>query len=213
MTTNAQLVSFLKKQHVRAGFIDRLKIAYRPFICPFNNLISLVNEDDSVYDIGCGSGQFCTLLAEFSRPRSIYGIEISQQLVDHAKELFTAYPDVYHSFETFNGIDFPDQLGKADIVFLVDVVHHVPTKNQELFLGNLCKKLKPGARLVIKDINGSSPWVIFNKLHDAIFARQIGHELSVKRAGNILIRNGLTITSQKQRRMYVYPHYTIIAKK
>lgn len=213
MTTNAQLVSFLKKQHVQAGFIDKLKIIYRPFICPFNELISLVETDDLILDIGCGSGQFCALLAEFTKPRAIYGIEIDQQLVDHAEELLSAYPSLYHSFNTFNGIDFPDHLGNADIVFLVDVIHHVPTKNQRLFLSNLCKELKPGARLVIKDINGSSPWVLFNKLHDAVFAHEIGHELSVKKISSILTNNGLTIASQTQKRMYVYPHYTIIAKK
>jgi hypothetical protein len=65
----------------------------------------------------------------------------------------------------------------------------------------------------LKDINAGSPLVYCNKLHDLIFAREIGNEMSFKNALELLKANGLTIIEQTKRTMYVYPHYTIVGKK
>jgi len=73
--------------------------------------------------------------------------------------------------------------------------------------------MKPGARLILKDINAGSPLVYCNKLHDLIFAREIGNEMTFTNALELLKANGLTITEQTKRTMYVYPHYTIVGKK
>jgi hypothetical protein len=84
---------------------------------------------------------------------------------------------------------------------------------QEQFISSLIAKMKPGARLIIKDINGGSPFVYFNKLHDLIFAGEIGNELSFKTTQSLLLRNNTSILQFNKKRMYVYPHYTIVAKK
>ena len=213
MITSQTLVNFLKLQQVHASFTDKLKIVDRRYICPFDDLLSMVKPTDNICDIGCGSGQFCLLVSEFTHPASIYGIEIYQKLIDHASELLSAYKTQKYYFETYNGIDFPDKVAEADLIFLIDVLHHVPPKNQERFLKNLAGKIKPGARLIIKDIDGANPFVIFNKLHDIIFARQRGKELSIDKVISLLEQDGLQVITKQKRRMYVYPHYTIIAKK
>jgi 2-polyprenyl-3-methyl-5-hydroxy-6-metoxy-1,4-benzoquinol methylase len=100
-----------------------------------------------------------------------------------------------------------------DVLFLIDVLHHVPKKNQEVFLKDLANIMKPGARLVLKDIDASSPLVYCNKIHDLIFAREIGNEMSMESAKNLLVANGLNIIEQSKRTMYVYPHYTLVAQK
>ena len=73
--------------------------------------------------------------------------------------------------------------------------------------------IKPGARLVLKDINAASPLVYVNKLHDLIFAREIGNEMTMDRASKLLQESGLQIIQEEKRTMYVYPHYTLVAKK
>ena len=67
--------------------------------------------------------------------------------------------------------------------------------------------------MVLKDIDGSSPFVIFNKIHDLIFSGEIGNEISVSKALNLLKENGFDIVEQEKRLMYVYPHYTLVAQK
>lgn len=210
---NAAIIQFLTSKFKYAGFIDSLKIKYRSLICPFISLIETVKPGEKVGDVGCGSGQFLLLLSEFAQPSHLYGIEISAKLIENAHNLFSSFPKEKYAFEQYDGVNFPAALGEMDVLFLIDVLHHVPKKNQEAFLKDLAKIMKPGARLVLKDINASSPLVYCNKLHDAIFAGEIGNEMSIEKAKNLLMANGLNIIEQSKRTMYVYPHYTLIAQK
>ncbi len=210
---NEAIIRFLKTKFKGAGFIDSLKIKYRSLICPFISLIKMVQPGDKAGDIGCGSGQFLLLLTEFAQPSYLYGIEISRKLINNAHSLFSALPNEQYHFEEFDGTHFPAKVSELDIVFLIDVLHHVPKKYHESFIRDLANTLKPGARLVLKDMNGGSPLVYFNKLHDLIFAREIGNEISFENAKSLLKQNGLNIIEQEKRTMYVYPHYTIVAKK
>jgi 2-polyprenyl-3-methyl-5-hydroxy-6-metoxy-1,4-benzoquinol methylase len=211
--TNPAIIGFLKKTYRSTGFIDSLKIKYRSLICPFISLIEKVQPGEKVGDVGCGSGQFLLLLTEFAQPSYLYGIEISNRLIDNAKKLFSSLKGVNYFFSAYDGKTFPVQLSEMDTIFLIDVLHHVPKKSQEDFMRDLVKMMKPGARLILKDINGGSPLVFFNKLHDLIFAREIGNEISMAKAIQLLEANGLTIIEQEKRVMYVYPHYTLVAKK
>lgn len=211
--TNSAIIKFLKEKEFSAGFIDSLKIKYRSLICPFIDLLQRIKPGDKVGDIGCGNGQFLLLVSEFTQPGYLFGIEIFDRLVINARKLFEGFTKCPNEFLVYDGKVFPDKLGEMDIVFLIDVIHHVPVKQQEDFFEQLSTTLKPGARLIIKDINAASPLVIFNKLHDFIFSREIGHELSLAKTGGMLLENGFDIIEQQKRRMYVYPHFTIVAQK
>lgn len=209
----ATLVSFLKSQSVNARFIDRLKITYRPYICPFDELIQLVNKDDTVFDIGCGSGQFAMLLAEFSNPRKIQGIEISHELIKNARELTSKYPEIDLEFNYYDGNHLPESLNQADKVFMIDVLHHVPASAQVSFIEQLYTRMKPGGRFILKDIDAANSLAIFNKFHDLIFSREIGNELSFGSAQQLLRNAGFHVDSASKNTRYVYPHYTLIACK
>ena len=211
--TNSDLLRYLKSLDFKSGFIDRLKVYYRPLVCPFVELINYVKEGEKVGDIGCGSGQFCLLLAEFAKPSLVYGIEINERLVNNARQLFNKHAKVPYEFEQFDGINFPAKIAELDVIFLNDVLHHVPKPNQEKFISDLCSKMKSGARLIVKDINAGSLLVYCNKMHDFVFAGEIGHELPYQTTQNWLQKNQLTIKEFNKKRMYVYPHYTIIAEK
>ncbi len=211
--TNRAIIRFLKKTYKGAGFIDSLKIKYRSLICPFISLIQKIEPGEKVGDVGCGSGQFLLLLSEFAQPSYLFGIEISSKLINNAQKLFSNLSGQNYFFAEYDGKNFPTALGDMDTIFLIDVLHHVPKKSQEDFIKALVLTMKPGARLILKDINAGSLLVYFNKLHDLIFAREIGNEMSIATAIELLKANGLTIIEQEKRVMYVYPHYTIVAKK
>ena len=211
--TNADLLQYLKSRHFEGGLVDRIKVYYRPLVCPFVDLIKLVNPGEKVGDIGCGSGQFCLLLAQFSNPSFIYGIEISDKLVSNANALFNQNTSIDYSFEKFDGLHFSNRIADLDVIFLNDVLHHVPKKIQREFMKNLIDKMKVGARLVLKDINAESAFVYCNKMHDLVFAREIGNEIPFSTAKAWIEEYGMKIIYTIKKRMYVYPHYTIVAQK
>lgn len=211
--SNDAIIKFLKENYESTGFIDGLKIKYRSLICPFISLLEMIKPEDKVADIGCGSGQFLLLAKHFANPAYVNGIEISDRLISNAKNLFKKYEEGTYHFETFDGKHFPEALKEMDIFFLIDVLHHVPKEQQTNFINNLIKVMKPGARLVLKDINAASPLVYCNKMHDIIFAGEIGNEISFAKAKEIISSNQLSILEEYKQTMYVYPHYCILAKK
>jgi 2-polyprenyl-3-methyl-5-hydroxy-6-metoxy-1,4-benzoquinol methylase len=215
MVTTDQLIRFMRGRAANASFIDRLKIVYRPYICPFDDLINeLEGQSPRIMDIGCGSGQFCLLLAEFTKAKALKGIEVSQELVNNANTLLSGYKDrIPYDFRFYNGTDLPDDIASYDVIFLVDVLHHVPRKQQEKFIRNIYEKMGKGSVLLLKDIDAGSPLVFFNKMHDLIFAREIGNELSFAAISEMAKQIGFTIESVKTKTLYVYPHYLIKLRK
>jgi len=209
--TATDLSRYLKSIHNQARGVDRLKIAYRPYICPFEDLLTLVRAGERVFDIGCGSGQFALLLARFVKPSWIGGADISENLIRNAKELFgNSKTAIEHDFRVFDGKNFPESIRTADRVFLIDVFHHVPRGQQEDFLVSLWKCMQPGSVLVLKDIDAASPLVFFNKLHDRIISNEVGHEISVRQLISMAQKAGFRLVSESKRRMFWYPHFTLL---
>jgi SAM-dependent methyltransferase len=212
--TNKEIITFLTSTTVNAGFIDKLKIKYRPIICPFNELINYAQNEQSVFDIGCGSGQFCALIANYTPVKKIKGIEINDRLVNNAKQVNKQFSDTKSIvFDVFDGNTIPNDIADYDLIYMIDVYHHIPKNIREAFMKQLFDKMKTGAKLMFKDIDAASPFVLCNKLHDLVFAQEIGNEISFKHAKSMLSKLGYKIIEEYATTVFVYPHYFILAQK
>src|SRR4051812_21214461 len=117
------------------SLLDSIKRKARPLICPFDPILNAIPGRSAVFDIGCGSGFLLGLIAERKTPRSLAGAEIDQKLVDGARNYLRDKTDgIPVSVNLFDGTTLPDELGSADVVTLVDVLHHVPPDQQVTFL-------------------------------------------------------------------------------
>lgn len=203
-----------KTPNPNSKLLDHLKFTYRPYICPCDDLLNLIPPNACVMDIGFGSGQFLFLAARFSPAARLSGIEISPRLVENARQLFAAAEvELPYDFQTYDGVRFPEGVETADVLFLIDVLHHVPKALQEHFLSALHRAMRPGALLVFKDIDAASLLVYCNKLHDLILSRQLGHELSSTAARELAENIGFSVQAATRRRMLWYPHYTLVLVK
>lgn len=216
--SNKDLSSLLAK-YVPATIskVDRYKIIYRPFITPFVDLLKLIPVKSNVFDIGCGNGALLNLVYQTKDPQKIAGIEISKKLVDNANELLNKVIDNQLEFhqkvriQQYDGTHLPS-LKAYDVILLVDVIHHIPKRHLDAFFILLKQQMKPGATLILKDIDAGKPiWVLFNKLHDFIVSQEIGNEISNKNAQLKLQEAGFNIISSTYKRMLWYPHYTVLA--
>jgi SAM-dependent methyltransferase len=214
VATNSDIVAFLGSTTADATFLQKIKIKYRPIVCPFNELLSYAKPTDAVYDIGCGSGQFAALIANFTDVKTIKGIEVDEHLVRNAAQLNTRFEkDKNISFSYFSGSEIPADIKNYDLIYMVDVYHHIPRDIRENFMKQIYDQMKPGARLMLKDIDGGSPLIPFNKLHDLIFAQELSHEISFTSALQLLTSLGFKITEARKKNVFVYPHYFILAEK
>lgn len=208
-----KIIEYLSESNTQMGFINHLKIRYRPLICPFEDLLMQIQPGETIFDIGCGSGQFLLLANKFCKPAKVIGIEINDNLIHNANTLFQQKKFTNFTFHTFDGKNIPDTIREADKIFLIDVLHHINPDSVGPFISSIALKMKKGAVLIFKDIDAQNPLVIFNKFHDLIFSKEIGNEISFKHALDLIEDKGLQIVSANKKRMYVYPHYTIVAKK
>lgn len=211
-----QLIDYLKRlSKSRFDLIPRLKIVYRPYICPIPDLLQLIEDGDSVFDIGCGNGAFLACVAGFRRPSKLGGIEIRSSLVENANLLLSKIEQLVPvEIQLYNGLDLPSSIDTYDIILMCDVFHHIPENNQCIFLENLFRSMSTGSVLIMKDIDeGSKPMVYMNKIHDLILSGESGNEKSIDWMAETLHKIGFEIDSIVSKRVLWYPHYTIIAKK
>lgn len=214
MVSNSELIKHLESTATKAGIVDRLKIKYRPVICPFDLLLRYTEGKKSVFDIGCGSGQFVSVIARFTSVEKIKGIEISETLIKNAREINAQFSDKKKiSFEVFDGVKIPDDIAEYEVIFLIDVLHHVPKAAQQAFIQKIKEKMSPGSILVLKDIDASSAFVVFNKLHDLVFSKEIGHEMSHNNLLKFTQQIGFDVVESFTKRVFVYPHYFVVVKK
>jgi SAM-dependent methyltransferase len=112
-----------------------------PDLTPF---LARVKPGSSVLDIGCGNGR---LLLGLPKNIEYTGLDISKELL---KEAESAHPNY-----KFIEVDITDEqswggLPQYDYIFCVAVLHHLPTKNNQLNLLNQIKNhLKPKGKILI----------------------------------------------------------------
>jgi 2-polyprenyl-3-methyl-5-hydroxy-6-metoxy-1,4-benzoquinol methylase len=201
---------------VSSGFINRLKIRYRPYICPFEGIIDEAKKANSVFDVGCGNGQLLYIISEFSNSQNkkLTGIEISDNLVKQASSIlnengFSKAIEVYK----YDGKSIPDEIKDYDLITMVDVLHHIPKSIQKNILEQIFRKMKPGSRFLLKDIDAGSLLVYFNKMHDLVLSKEIGNEISFLDAKKTLESLGFMVLKAYKKRTFWYPHYFILLEK
>jgi SAM-dependent methyltransferase len=99
-----------------------------------------------VLDLGCGRGQLAVLLLEAGSAARVRGIDWDAPkiaLASHAADGLNA------SFETAD-VRSRD-LGAADTVLLVDVLHYLPRAEQDALVARAASCVKPGGRLVVRE--------------------------------------------------------------
>ncbi len=215
--TTENLIKTLKEHNLSTSFTNKLKIVYRPYICPFDKLLAQIPPKSKVFDIGCGSGMFLFLVGEFCSPTLLGGIEIREELVKNAKILLNKFQienETSIALSIYDGKNIPSNIKNYDVLVMLDVLHHIPKSMQEAFLVQIYEKMQVGAKFIFKDIDAGQPfWCTFNKIHDLVFSQEIGNEWTcdsfIEKAKNI----GFKIETTHKQRTFVYPHYTVVMTK
>ncbi len=106
----------------------------------------------TVADIGAGSGWFTVRAARRTGNARVYAVDINPEFLQHIRE--RARREGFHNIETILDNDHDPLLPteSVDSVLLLKTYHEIA--QPVLFLKNLRKALKPGARVGIIDRNG-----------------------------------------------------------
>lgn len=200
----------LVKAYSRAGFFTRLLIRFRPYICPFHGLVPFVPENGVVLEVGCGAGMMTVLLANLGRIKKAVGFDVSQKAVDTAKKAAPGGCEL--SFRRLAAGERWPQDG-FDTVVCIDVLHHVPRREQRTFIKNL-SGIRPGRRIIFKDVSPKPFWMALGSvLHDLLLSRQWIYIRSEDDVEAWFMDEGMEIRERKRLDTLWYSHYLIVAER
>jgi 2-polyprenyl-3-methyl-5-hydroxy-6-metoxy-1,4-benzoquinol methylase len=206
----AQLSTIAKGLYTSGPMLLRTLQHWRPYICPFELLVQHVPEGAKVLDIGCGAGLLLSLIAGLGTDFDGVGFDVSPRAIELARQMASgASANALPAKLSFERLDVASDwpAGMFDVVFLVDVLHHVPPANQEAVVRQATSKVKPGGLFVFKDMCSKPMWRAHaNRLHDLILARELIHYVPVSTVEQWAVQNGMQILQREDCNRFWYGH-------
>lgn len=195
------------------GGLAAFKTRYRPYICPFDWMLSEIPDGARLYDIGCGSGVLPYLAITYRNAKTAHGYDVHQPTVAKAA-LFKTHAGDAFAVAHLPVDQTPPDLSAYDTVTMIDVLHHIPPSQQQDFLSKMAATMPSGSRLVFKDIDASQFFGrVMNQLHDLVLAREWVHPRSRKETVVMLETAGFRVLRHETRWTWWYPHFLIVAEK
>jgi SAM-dependent methyltransferase len=111
----------------------------------FNNPESI-----NVLDIGSGIGLTDHHLSAYFK--NLHGVDVEEGVVKKASEF---NPNVKYSL--YNSLNLPFGNSSMDMVFAINVMHHVPPDNWKNFVKEMNRVLKPGGMAAVFEHNPVNP--------------------------------------------------------
>ena len=214
---NAKHFSAVARSMYPDGHLLRRKLQHwRPYICPFEKLVEYAKDGSRVLDIGCGGGLLLSLLAGLGRRFEGVGFDVSAEAIHTATRMAaraaTISPKARLSFEQLD-FDAEWPAGTFDVVFLIDVLHHVAPAAQRAFLERVISKVRPGGILVYKDMC-LRPWwkAQANRLHDLVIAREMISYVPVATVEQWAQPHGMRVMAREDVSRFWYGHELRVMK-
>lgn len=195
----------------------RLMQKYRPYICPYDELIELVPNRSTILDIGCGGGLFLGLLSATNRITLGHGFDSSEPAIDTAKKMAnqvsSSNKGIKLKFEARSAkSSWPE--GEYDVVSLIDVVHHIPPSAQEGVIFNAIQRMKPGGIFIYKDMCKKPLWrANANRMHDLILAKEWIHYLEISKVIELGKSHNLEVKKTSTINQLWYGHELVVFKQ
>lgn len=166
--------------YVNAHWRDRLHVALRLALCPFERLSSLVPSCGLVVDLGCGHGVLANMLALESPERRIVGVDPSLRKLAAAH---TVEPGAGRVLFVQGDALFPPVAEPCRAVLLIDVLYLLSPLEQERALRLSFDLLEPGGVLLLKTMDDRPQWkAALNRVEEWLAVRVLRITLGGKSA-------------------------------
>lgn len=216
LTTDSEISKLAWYAYQDAPSSIRLLASARTYICPMQPLLREVPPDSSLFDIGCGSGLFLSLLVASGQLTKAVGSDPNSKALNCAKgatERIANEPNISIDFvQSTTPQTWPD--GSFSVVSMIDVMHHIPPQQQQAFFEEAVQKVSTGGRLLYKDMCKRPFWkATANRLHDLVLARQWIHYVPISTIKKWGANCGLQLENEMYYSRFVYGHEMLVFKK
>lgn len=131
--------------HKKKDFFDRVKVFYMKRWLGIQD-----SKPYQILDFGCGTGKLTRFLAKGFKKSTIYAYDISESLLEKAKEVNRQYPNV----------KFINEFGeknKFDFIIIVNVFHHIKPRLRNRTFEHIKALLKPNGKVIVYEHNPYNP--------------------------------------------------------
>lgn len=157
----------------------RLHQIGRLMLMPFRSVMEFLpqpkenGERTVLLDLGCGHGVFLALTKRARPDLEVIGLDLSPEKIEAAREAFGHSHVPFQELAVRDIADFPSQ--SVDIITIVDVLYLVPLDKWDDILRRCYKCLKPGGRLLLKEMDRSLAWKFaFLYLEETLAVKVLG---------------------------------------
>jgi 2-polyprenyl-3-methyl-5-hydroxy-6-metoxy-1,4-benzoquinol methylase len=210
----AELSAIATRLYRYGARFGRLLQRYRPFICPFEEVLADVPAGARVLDVGCGRGLLLGLLATSGRIKDAVGFDSSAPAIAEARSMArSAGLDHCLTFTRLDAeADWPD--GAFDVVTMVDVLHHVPPAAQRAVILQAAGAVRPGGRFIYKDMASRPSWMaLANRPHDLLLVREWIHSAALEEVESRCLGAGLRPVRRYAASRFWYRHEALVLAK
>ena len=175
----------------------------------------LLPDEGRILDIGCGFGLFAAYFGQTQPERRIVGVDPDERRVAMARRVSDSVGLPGNAFIAGDARDVPLK-GPFSGAYVLDVMHHIPEKDQLPMLERLRDLLAPRGVLVIKDITTEPAFGLeFTRLLDRVM---VGWDEPLRYRhhrewGEMLASLGFHVRMVRVPDVLPYPHVVIAATK
>jgi len=149
---------------VALDFSDTRGKWWRPPI----GLPGLLRDGIRALDLGCGNGRFAELFR--GKDMEYLGIDNSEELIKICRARFAGEPNIRFEVGDVTNLckDGACPVFTPDLVLMIAVLHHIPTKELRLrVLKNIHGVLAPGGKLIMRN------WNLFNRKSAKMYYKRL----------------------------------------
>jgi len=149
----------------------RLHTRVRSWTCPMGRVLERAPQAGRLLEVGCGHGLFSNAAALARPGLDVLGVDPDPEKVRWAQATIGARGNVRFRCE---GLAAVAERG-FDAVAVLDVLYLVPWPAWPAFLGDLRERLRPGGRLLLKEVEPRPRWKFYRCVaQEAVSVRLLG---------------------------------------
>ncbi|MEO6956315.1 MAG: class I SAM-dependent methyltransferase [Antricoccus sp.] len=159
---------------------ERVHVGVRWWSAPFRQIEAALPKTGRILEIGCGHGLFCAYAALSCEGRQLHGTDIDAAKISHAQRAAQALPGRL-SFAVAQSGQIPP--GPWDAIVIIDVLYLLTADEQHRLLADALKQLRPGGRLLVKEMATKPVWKVrWNQFQETLAVKVLriteGRELT-----------------------------------
>jgi 2-polyprenyl-3-methyl-5-hydroxy-6-metoxy-1,4-benzoquinol methylase len=204
----------------------RLHQVVRSLVLPVTRLLSYLppprNASDPVVllDLGCGHGVFLALAKRKRPDLELVGLDLSEEKIAGARMAFAAAGIPIRELAVRDIAEFSKQ--SVDAITILDVLYLVPIGQWESILRRCYECLKPGGKLILKEMDRSVSWKFaLLRIEETLAVKTLGLTLGGKkftfptreRVSSLLEGAGFVVQGVPLDGGYHVPHFLWIGTK